>query len=72
MKRRRVEIFSAGCAACEATVSMVHRLACDSCDVHVLDMHDKKVAAKAKRKDPARISCFIRKDSSGAFLVTAL
>ena len=49
MKKRKVEIFSAGCAVCEETISMVKRLACDSCDVQVLDMHDRQVAAKAKK-----------------------
>ncbi|MGD9724351.1 MAG: thioredoxin family protein [Pirellulales bacterium] len=46
--KRTIEIFSAGCAACEETVSLVKRIACPSCDVQVLDMHDPAVAAKAK------------------------
>lgn len=49
MKRQNVEIFSAGCAACEETISLLKRLACGSCDVRVLDMHDKKVSARAKK-----------------------
>jgi hypothetical protein len=46
--KRKIEIFSAGCAACDETVAMVKRTTCSSCDVGVLDMHDPAVAAKAK------------------------
>jgi glutaredoxin 3 len=46
--KRRIEVFSAGCAACEETVAMVKRLACASCEVEILDMHDPAVAARAK------------------------
>lgn len=47
--KRKVEVFSAGCGVCEETVSLVHRIACDSCEVSVLDMRDDQVAARAKR-----------------------
>ncbi len=47
--KRKVEIFSAGCGVCEATVSLVRRIACDSCDVSVLDMRDDRIAERAKR-----------------------
>lgn len=48
-KRTRViEVFSAGCPACRETVEMVKRMACPSCEVHVLDMHDAQVAGRAK------------------------
>jgi hypothetical protein len=46
--KRKIEIFSAGCATCDEAVAMVKRVACSSCDVEVLDMHDPAVAAKAK------------------------
>ncbi len=46
--KRKIEIFSAGCAACDDTVAMVRRIACSSCEIEVLDMHDPQVAAKAK------------------------
>jgi hypothetical protein len=46
--KRKIEIFSAGCAACDETVAMVKRVACSSCEVEILDMHDPAVAAKAK------------------------
>lgn len=45
---RTVEIFSAGCAVCEDTVTLVRSLACPSCDVAVRDMTDPAVAARAK------------------------
>lgn len=47
--QRKVEVFSAGCGVCEETVSLVKRIACDSCDVSVLDMRDDQVAERAKR-----------------------
>lgn len=46
--KRKVEIFSAGCPACDETVKLVKSIACPSCDVAVLDMHDPNVASRAK------------------------
>jgi glutaredoxin 3 len=46
--KRKIEVFSAGCGPCEETVAMVKRLACQSCDVEVLDMHDPAITARAK------------------------
>ncbi len=48
MKKRAVEIFSAGCSVCQETIDLVNRLACPSCDVSVLDMKDAGVAQRAK------------------------
>ena len=45
---RTIEVFSAGCPACDETVSMVRDVACPSCDVSVLDMNDPNVASRAK------------------------
>jgi len=45
---RKVEIFSAGCPACDETVKMVEDIACPSCDVTVLDMNEPNVASRAK------------------------
>ena len=47
-RKRKVEVFSAGCPACEPTVQLVESIACPSCDVQVLDMNRPDVAAKAK------------------------
>src|SRR5438309_11481915 len=46
--KRRIEVFSAGCPACEETIALVNRIACPSCEVQVLDMRQPAVAAKAK------------------------
>lgn len=46
--KRKVEVFSAGCAACEETIDIVKRAACPSCDVIVQDMKDIHVARRAK------------------------
>jgi glutaredoxin 3 len=47
-EKRKIEIFSAGCYACDETVQMVNDLACPSCEIEVLDMHRDETAAKAK------------------------
>ena len=44
---RKIEIFSAGCAACEETISLVNRIACPSCEIIVLDMKQPAVAKRA-------------------------
>ena len=46
--KRKIEVFSAGCPACEDTVKLISDIACESCEIIVLDMHDDKVAARAK------------------------
>ena len=48
-QKRKVEVFSAGCPACEPTVQLVKSIACPSCDVQVLDMNKPDAAAKAKQ-----------------------
>jgi glutaredoxin 3 len=45
---RTIEIFSAGCSACEDTIELVNRVTCPSCDVTVLDMRDPEIARRAK------------------------
>ncbi|NIR52699.1 hypothetical protein GWO09_30895 [candidate division KSB1 bacterium] len=46
--KRQIEIFSAGCPACEEAIFLVNRLACDSCEVTVLDMNRPDISEKAK------------------------
>lgn len=46
--KRHVEIFTAGCPACNETVQMVQRIVCESCEVTVLDMNDAVVAEQAR------------------------
>ena len=47
-EKRKVEVFSAGCPACEETIELVNRIACPSCEVQVLDMRQSDVAKRAK------------------------
>lgn len=49
--RRKIEIFSAGCPACDEAVAAITDLACPSCEVVVLDMTDPAVAQRAKDLD---------------------
>ncbi len=49
MSRRKIEVFTAGCPACDETVQMVREVACPSCEVVVLDMHDPAVADRARQ-----------------------
>lgn len=48
MMNREIEIFSAGCPLCKETVDLVNRLACSSCDVRIVDMHDIQGATRAR------------------------
>lgn len=47
--KRQIEIFSAGCPVCQDTIDLVNRLACPSCEISVLDMHDSGVAERARQ-----------------------
>jgi len=46
--KRKVEVFSAGCGTCDDAVTLVRRIACASCEIEVLDMHDPAIAVRAK------------------------
>lgn len=46
--KRKVEVFSAGCPACQDAVALVQRVACPSCEVSVLDMNDPNNSSRAK------------------------
>ena len=46
-EKRQIEIFSAGCPVCRDAIDLVNRLACPSCEISVLDLNDKDVAARA-------------------------
>ena len=47
-RKRKIEVFSAECPACDDTVRLVERIACPSCEVSVLDMKDPAIADRAK------------------------
>lgn len=46
--KRQIEIFSAGCSVCDETIELVNHLACPSCEVTILDMHEAEIARRAK------------------------
>jgi glutaredoxin len=47
-KIRKIEVFSAGCSACQETIDTVKAAACPSCDVIIHDMKTIDVAKRAK------------------------
>jgi len=47
MSIRKIEIFSAGCSICQNVVEQVKAAACASCDVTVVSMADRRIAARA-------------------------
>jgi len=46
--KQKVEVFSSGCLICNEAADLINRLACDECEISVLDMHESKVANRAK------------------------
>ena len=46
--KRKVEVFSAGCAVCKDAIALVRQLAGPTGDVQVLDMNDMAVVKRAK------------------------
>jgi len=46
--RRKIEVFSSGCALCNDTIEMVRRTADQSCEVIVRNMTDSRVLARAR------------------------
>jgi glutaredoxin len=56
MKKRTVEVFTAGCPCCDEAVQLVRSITCESCDVQVLDMRtDKTAQARAKEYGVKRV-----------------
>ena len=47
-EKRKIEVFSAGCALCEDTIAMVRKISCDSCEVTIHNMNEPAAAQKAK------------------------
>jgi hypothetical protein len=58
-KKRKIEIFSAGCPASEEAVDTVKRIACPSCETEVLDMHQPDVAARAATLGISRVPAIV-------------
>lgn len=60
MKKRTIEIFTAGCPCCDEAVRLVKSLACDRCDVQVLDMRsDRAVQSRAKDNGIQRVPAIV-------------
>lgn len=57
--KRQIEIFSAGCPACDEAVQTVKRIACPSCETKVLDMNEPQVAARAKQHGISRVPAIV-------------
>ena len=47
-RKRKVEIFSAGCSACHEAVELVKRIAGSSHEIEIIDMHRQEATARAK------------------------
>ena len=48
-QRKKIEIFSAGCSACNETVEMVKRIVGSAHDIEIHDMNQGHIAARAKQ-----------------------
>ena len=59
MAKRKVEVFSAGCPACEEKIVEVKAEACPSCDVEVRDMRQPAVAKAAKALGITRVPAVV-------------
>ena len=58
-KKRKIEIFSAGCAACDEAIETVKQIACPSCEVEILDMHEPETAARASELGISRVPAIV-------------
>jgi glutaredoxin 3 len=47
-EKRKIEVYSAGCATCREAIEVIRHTACPSCEVIVHDMRDGEVAKRAK------------------------
>jgi glutaredoxin len=60
MKKRTVEVFTAGCPCCDDAVKLVQSLVCPSCDLQILDMRgDKAAQTKAKQYGVKRVPAVV-------------
>lgn len=57
--KRKIEVFSAGCPACEETIALVNSIACPSCEIEVLDMNRAGVAERAKQYGVHRVPAVV-------------
>lgn len=59
MQKRKVEVFSAGCPACDEKIQEVKAEACPSCDIEVKDMKVPAVAKAAKALGITRVPAVV-------------
>jgi glutaredoxin 3 len=57
--KRKIEIFSAGCPACDEAIQSVKQIACSSCETEVLDMNQPEVAERAKQLGIGRVPAIV-------------
>ncbi len=57
--KRKIEIFSAGCPACDEAIETVNRVTCDSCETEVLDMREPEVAVRAQQLGISRVPAIV-------------
>ena len=48
MSKHTIEVFAAGCSACQEVIDLVNRIATPGSSVKVVDMHDAAIAQRAK------------------------
>ena len=48
MSMHTIEVFAAGCSACQEVIDLVNRIATPGSAITVLDMHDAAIAQRAK------------------------
>mgnify|MGYP003677761840 CR=1 FL=1 len=56
---RKIEIYSAGCSACQETIDLVNKIACPSCDISILDMQDNDISQRAKSLGIHRVPAIV-------------
>jgi len=47
--KQKIEVFTSGCPVCTEAIELIRGLACDECEVTVLEMHEPMVANRAKK-----------------------
>lgn len=58
-QRRKIEVFSAGCPACDEAIETIKRIACPSCEVEILDMHKQETATRATELGINRVPAIV-------------
>ena len=58
-RRRKIEVFSAGCPCCAEVMELIEFLAGNEHDVEIRDMHDPAVAAAARSYGIRRVPAVV-------------